>query len=129
MALNLSKHAFPLVFEFSSLSIEITNPKYREASVTTLGVISKRCFELMKDKLLEPIILTFSWCLLKMGTFTSQGFGGVSSDDDAHDEPRLRNICIRTGVLDEKVATTHALELFALHTYCRLWTHNLYQEF
>lgn len=43
------------------------------------------------------------------------GFGGVSSDDEAHDEPRVRNISIRTGVLDEKAAATQALGLFALH--------------
>ncbi|XP_010268961.1 PREDICTED: importin-4-like isoform X2 [Nelumbo nucifera] len=55
MALNLSKHVFPPVFEFSSLSIQSTNPKYREASVTALGVVSEGCFELMKDKL-EPVL-------------------------------------------------------------------------
>lgn len=44
------------------------------------------------------------------------GFDGVSSDDEAHDEPRVRNISIRTGVLDEKAAATQALGLFALHT-------------
>ncbi|XP_071931220.1 uncharacterized protein [Coffea arabica] len=43
-------------------------------------------------------------------------FGGVSSDDEAHDEPRVRNISIRTGVLDEKAAATQALGLYALHT-------------
>ncbi|KAL9261776.1 putative importin subunit beta-4, partial [Drosera capensis] len=44
------------------------------------------------------------------------GFGGVSSDDEAHDEPRVRNISVRTGVLDEKAAATQALGQFALHT-------------
>lgn len=44
------------------------------------------------------------------------GFGGVSSDDEAHNEPRVRNISIRTGVLDEKAAATQALGLFAFHT-------------
>ncbi|XP_010528662.1 PREDICTED: importin-4 [Tarenaya hassleriana] len=44
------------------------------------------------------------------------GFGGVSSDDEAHDEPRVRNLSIRTGVLDEKAAATQALGLFALHS-------------
>ncbi|XP_048128296.1 importin-4 isoform X3 [Rhodamnia argentea] len=44
------------------------------------------------------------------------GIGDVSSDDEAHDEPRVRNISIRTGVLDEKAAATQALGLFALHT-------------
>ncbi|XP_077235789.1 ARM repeat superfamily protein isoform X4 [Tasmannia lanceolata] len=55
MAVNLSKHVFLPVFEFASLSIHSINPKYREASVTALGVISEGCFELMKDKL-EPIL-------------------------------------------------------------------------
>lgn len=44
------------------------------------------------------------------------GFGGVSSDDESHDEPRVRNISIRTGVLDEKAAAIQAIGLFALHT-------------
>ncbi|ERN00947.1 importin-4 isoform X1 [Amborella trichopoda] len=44
------------------------------------------------------------------------GFGEVSTDDEAHDERRVRNISIRTGVLDEKAAATQALGLFALHT-------------
>ena len=43
-------------------------------------------------------------------------FGGVSSDDEAHDEPRIRNISVRTGVLDEKAAATQALGLIALRT-------------
>ncbi|KAJ4839444.1 hypothetical protein Tsubulata_025352 [Turnera subulata] len=51
MALNLSKHVFPPVFEFASISSQNSNPKYREASVTALGVVSEGCFELMKDKL------------------------------------------------------------------------------
>lgn len=55
MALNLSKHVFPPVFEFASVSSQSENPKYREASVTSLGVISEGCLDLMKDKL-EPIL-------------------------------------------------------------------------
>ncbi|KAG5548765.1 hypothetical protein RHGRI_014200 [Rhododendron griersonianum] len=55
MALNLSKHVFPPVFEFSSLSSQSVNPKFREASVTALGVISEGCLELMKNKL-EPVL-------------------------------------------------------------------------
>lgn len=51
MALNLPKHVFPPVFEFASLSSQNANPKYREASVTALGVISEGCLELMKNKL------------------------------------------------------------------------------
>ncbi|KAK9286563.1 hypothetical protein L1049_014962 [Liquidambar formosana] len=55
MALSLSKHVFPPVFEFASFSSQSVNPKYREASVTALGVISEGCLELMKDKL-EPVL-------------------------------------------------------------------------
>ncbi|CAM8919178.1 unnamed protein product [Rhodiola kirilowii] len=44
------------------------------------------------------------------------GLSGVSSDDEAHDEPRVRNISVRTGVLDEKAAATQALGVFAQHT-------------
>ncbi|KAF5444081.1 hypothetical protein F2P56_036585 [Juglans regia] len=55
MALNLPKHVFPPVFEFASLSSQNANPKYREASVTALGVISEGCLELMKNKL-EPVL-------------------------------------------------------------------------
>nr|DAD39713.1 TPA_asm: hypothetical protein HUJ06_014036 [Nelumbo nucifera] len=55
MAVNLPKHVFPPVFEFSSLSIQSINPKYREASVTALGIVSEGCFELMIDKL-EPML-------------------------------------------------------------------------
>lgn len=56
MALNLSKHVFPPVFEFASLSSKNVNPKFREASVTSLGIISEGCSDLMKSKL-EPILL------------------------------------------------------------------------
>ncbi|KAK3222483.1 hypothetical protein Dsin_009508 [Dipteronia sinensis] len=55
MALSLSKHVFPPVFEFASVSSQNANPKYREASVTALGVISEGCMEWMKDRL-EPIL-------------------------------------------------------------------------
>ncbi|KAL0384574.1 UNVERIFIED_CONTAM: hypothetical protein Sradi_2851700 [Sesamum radiatum] len=55
MALNLPKQVFPPVFEFASLSSQNANPKFREASVTALGVISEGCLELMKDKL-EPVL-------------------------------------------------------------------------
>ncbi|KAL6964378.1 hypothetical protein U1Q18_035433 [Sarracenia purpurea var. burkii] len=55
MALNLSKHVFSPVFEFASLSSQSVNPKFREASVTALGVISEGCLELMKEKL-EPVL-------------------------------------------------------------------------
>lgn len=55
MALNIPKHVFPLVFEFSSVSCQSANPKFREASVTALGVISEGCLELMKNKL-DPVL-------------------------------------------------------------------------
>ncbi|KAJ7968063.1 importin-4 [Quillaja saponaria] len=69
--------------------------------------------------------LSFSSCNLDDGSAVDMdesddenvnGFGGVSSDDEAHDEPRVRNISVRTGVLDEKAAATQALGLFAQHT-------------
>jgi hypothetical protein len=43
--------------------------------------------------------------------------GGFSSDeDDDVDNKRIRNISVRTGILDEKAAATQALGQFALHT-------------
>eukprot|EP01018_Ginkgo_biloba_P037641 Gb_34116 [translate_table: standard] len=50
------------------------------------------------------------------GDDTANGFGGVSSDEETQDDRRVRNISVRTGVLDEKAAATQALGLFALHT-------------
>lgn len=50
------------------------------------------------------------------GAGLPNGFGGVSSDEDNHDNRRVRNFSVRTGVLDEKAAATQALGLFALHT-------------
>ncbi|CAA6664910.1 unnamed protein product [Spirodela intermedia] len=70
--------------------------------------------------------LVFSSCNLDDGSAVQidesddkdhiNGFGGVSSDDDTYDEPRVRNISVRTGVLDEKAAATQAIGFFALHT-------------
>lgn len=82
---------------------------------------------LIKPQYLSHVVpLAFSSCNLDDGSAVDidesdddenvHGFGGVSSDDEAHDEPRVRNISIRTGVLDEKAAATQALGLFALHT-------------
>lgn len=51
MALNLSKFVLPPVFEFASVNSQNANPKFREASVTALGVISEGCMEWMKNKL------------------------------------------------------------------------------
>ncbi|RCV45445.1 hypothetical protein SETIT_9G454600v2 [Setaria italica] len=67
--------------------------------------------------------LVFSSCNLDDGSAVDiddadsveNGFGGVSSDED-NDEPRVRNISVRTGVLDEKAAATQAIGFFALHT-------------
>lgn len=68
--------------------------------------------------------LVFSSCNLDDGSAVNiddadsvdNGFSGVSSDDDVNDEPRVRNISVRTGVLDEKAAATQAIGFFALHT-------------
>ncbi|KAG1334688.1 importin-4 [Cocos nucifera] len=51
MAINIPKHVFPPVIEFASVNFCHIDPKYREASVTALGVVSEGCFELLKDKL------------------------------------------------------------------------------
>ncbi|XP_042383764.1 importin-4-like isoform X1 [Zingiber officinale] len=51
MAINIPKNVFPPIFEFASLNFHHNNPKFREASVTALGVVSEGCFELLKDKL------------------------------------------------------------------------------
>lgn len=51
LAMNLPKHVFLPVFEFASMSSQSADLKFREASVTALGVISEGCFELMKEKL------------------------------------------------------------------------------
>lgn len=55
MALNIPKHVFPPVLEFASVSCQNANPKFREASVTALGVISEGCLDIMKSKL-EPVL-------------------------------------------------------------------------
>lgn len=55
IAVNLPKHVLPPVFEFATVSSQNSNPKFREASVTALGVISEGCSHLMKDKL-EPVL-------------------------------------------------------------------------
>lgn len=55
IALNVPRHVFGPVLEFSSLSIQSADPKFREASATSLGVISEGCSDNMKDKL-EPVL-------------------------------------------------------------------------
>ncbi|PKA63742.1 Transportin-1 [Apostasia shenzhenica] len=74
--------------------------------------------------LAHAISLAFSSCNLDDGSAididdsegAENGFGGVSSDDDTYDEPRVHNISVRTGLLDEKAAATQAIGLFALHS-------------
>lgn len=82
-------------------------------------------FHIDKQYLPHVVPLAFSSCNLDDGSAVdidecddevANGFEGVSSDDEAHDEPRVRNISIRTGVLDEKAAATQALGLFAQHS-------------
>lgn len=79
----------------------------------------------MLQYLPHVVPLVFSSCNLDDGSAVDiddsdsvdNGFGGVSSDDDdTNDEPRVRNISVRTGVLDEKAAATQAIGLFAFHT-------------
>lgn len=55
LAMNLPKHVFLPVFEFASMHSQSTNLKFREASVTALGVISEGCFDPMKEKL-DPVL-------------------------------------------------------------------------
>lgn len=78
----------------------------------------------MVQYLPHVVPLVFSSCNLDDGSAVDiddadsidNGSGAVSSDDDSNDEPRVRNISIRTGILDEKAAATQAIGLFALHT-------------
>lgn len=55
MSVKLSNHVFPPVFEFASENSQNVDPKFREASIMVLGLISEGCFELMKEKL-EPVL-------------------------------------------------------------------------
>lgn len=116
-------------------------PPYIEAAIAGFGLefselreythgFFSNVAEILDDgfvKYLPHVVpLAFSSCNLDDGSAVDidesdgdenvNGFGGVSSDDEVHDEPRVRNISIRTGVLDEKAAATQALGLFALHT-------------
>lgn len=90
------------------------------------NLTTKSMYCMLEQYLPHVVPLAFSSCNLDDGSAVDiddsdedvnvNGFGGVSSDDEAHDEPRVRNISVRTGVLDEKAAATQALGLFALHT-------------
>ncbi len=90
-----------------------------------------------KQYLPHVVPLAFASCNLDDGSAVDidesddeniNGFGGVSSDEEAHDEPIVRNISIRTGVLDEKAAATQVLGLFAEHTVLmhRIFLHLLF---
>ncbi|KAB2620412.1 importin-4-like [Pyrus ussuriensis x Pyrus communis] len=115
-------------------------PPYIEAAISGFGLefselreyihgFFSNVAEILDDGFIQylphVVPLAFSSCNLDDGAAVDidesddeniNGFGGVSSDDEAHDEPRVRNISVRTGVLDEKAAATQALGLFALHT-------------
>ncbi|KAI7742673.1 hypothetical protein M8C21_027816 [Ambrosia artemisiifolia] len=51
ISVKLSNHVFPTVFQFASEYSQNVDPKYREASIMVLGLISEGCSELMKEKL------------------------------------------------------------------------------
>ncbi|KAL8264840.1 hypothetical protein R6Q59_022970 [Mikania micrantha] len=120
----------PILPPFIEAAISGYGLEYSELREYTHGFFSNVA-EILEDgmvKYLPHVVpLVFASCNLDDGSAVDiddsdddnenvNGFGGVSSDDEAHDEPRMRNISIRTGVLDEKAAATQALGLFALHT-------------
>ncbi|XP_076928217.1 uncharacterized protein LOC143592100 [Bidens hawaiensis] len=55
LSVKLSNHVFPVVFEFASENNRSVDPKFREASITVLGLVSEGCLESMKDNL-EPVL-------------------------------------------------------------------------
>ncbi|KAI3755213.1 hypothetical protein L1987_55009 [Smallanthus sonchifolius] len=120
----------PILPPFIEAAISGYGLEYSELREYTHGFFSNVA-EILEDGLVQylphVVPLAFASCNLDDGSAVDiddsdddnenvNGFGGVSSDDEAHDEPRMRNISIRTGVLDEKAAATQALGLFALHT-------------
>ncbi|KAH6777397.1 ARM repeat superfamily protein [Perilla frutescens var. frutescens] len=119
----------PILPAFIEAAISGFGLEFSELREYTHGFFSNVA-ELLEDGfsqyLPHVVPLAFSSCNLDDGSAVDvddsdsddnvNGFGGVSSDDEAHDEPRVRNISVRTGVLDEKAAATQALGLFALHT-------------
>jgi len=119
--------------------IEAILPPFIEASISGFGLdyselreythgFFSNVAEILGDSFTQylphVVPLVFSSCNLDDGSAVDiddadsieNGFGGVSSDDDVNDEPRVRNISVRTGVLDEKAAATQAIGFFALHT-------------
>ncbi|XP_076920880.1 uncharacterized protein LOC143582105 [Bidens hawaiensis] len=120
----------PIFPPFIEAAISGYGLEYSELREYTHGFFSNVA-EILEDGMVQylphVVPLAFASCNLDDGSAVDiddsdddnenvSGFGGVSSDDEAHDEPRMRNISIRTGVLDEKAAATQALGLFALHT-------------
>ncbi|KAM6554316.1 hypothetical protein CsatB_015078 [Cannabis sativa] len=118
----------PILPPFIEAAISGFGLEYSELREYTHGFFSNVA-EILDDGFIQylphVVPLAFSSCNLDDGSAVDvdesddeniNNFGGVSSDDEAHDEPRVRNISIRTGVLDEKAAATQALGLFALHT-------------
>lgn len=118
----------PILPQFIEAAISGFGLEFSELREYTHGFFSN-VTEILDDGFIQylphVVPLAFSSCNLDDGSAvdidesddeTINNFGGVSSDDEAHDEPRVRNISIRTGVLDEKAAATQALGLFALHT-------------
>ncbi|XP_062077299.1 uncharacterized protein LOC133782115 [Humulus lupulus] len=117
----------PILPPFIEAAISGFGLEYSELREYTHGFFSNVA-EILDDGFIQylphVVPLAFSSCNLDDGSAVDidesddeniNNFGGVSSDDEAHDEPRVRNISIRTGVLDEKAAATQALGLFALH--------------
>ncbi|XP_021824580.1 importin-4 [Prunus avium] len=118
----------PILPPYIEAAISGFGLEYSELREYTHGFFSNVA-EILDDGFIQylphVVPLAFSSCNLDDGSAVDidesddeniNGVGGVSSDDEAHDEPRVRNISIRTGVLDEKAAATQALGLFALHT-------------
>ncbi|XP_062176605.1 uncharacterized protein LOC133881643 [Alnus glutinosa] len=118
----------PILTPFIEAAITGFGLEFSELREYTHGFFSNIA-EILADGFVQylphVVPLAFASCNLDDGSAvdidesedeTFNGFGGVSSDDEAHDEPRVRNISIRTGVLDEKAAATQALGLFAQHT-------------
>ncbi|XP_047337583.1 importin-4 [Impatiens glandulifera] len=119
----------PILPPFIEAAISGFGLDFSELREYTHGFFSNMA-EIMGDGFVQylphVVPLAFSSCNLDDGSAVdiddsdddgnTGGFSGVSSDDEAHDEPRVRNISIRTGVLDEKAAATQALGFFALHT-------------
>lgn len=119
----------PILPPFIEAAISGFGLDFSELREYTHGFFSNVA-EIMEDGFVQylphVVPLAFSSCNLDDGSAVdiddsdddgnTGGFSGVSSDDEANDEPRVRNISIRTGVLDEKAAATQALGLFALHT-------------